>query len=302
MVAATLGSMIKRMTMTVVAALVLGSCQTAPPPVKETPRPTTAVAPADFSGLEARFDARLGVFAVDTGSGRTVEHRADERFAYCSTFKALQAAALLARTEPADLDRRITYSRGDLQPNSPVTEQHDSLSLRELMDAAIRYSDNTASNLLFNELGGPAGLQRDLRALGDEVTEMARIETALSEGAPGDLRDTTSPRAFAADLRKYVLGDALPAGDRDLLTGWLRTNRTGDTTIRAGVPKDWVVGDKTGTGGYGTRNDIAVLWPPGRKPILLAVMSTRGKKDATSDDRLIAEATRTAVTALTEDS
>jgi beta-lactamase class A len=256
------------------------------------------VVPADFSGLEARFDARLGVFAIDTGSGRVVEHRADERFPFCSTFKAF--AALLARTSPAELDRRVTYTSADLVPNSPVSEQHvaDGMTIRDLMDAAIRYSDNTAANLLFAELGGPDGLEQDLRAIGDRVTQMDRVEDALSEGAPGDGRDTSTPRAFATDLREYVLGDTLPTEDRTLLTDWLRNNTTGGATIRAGVPTDWVVGDKTGTGGYGTRNDIAVLWPPNTAPIVLAIMSTRGKKDATRDDHLIAEAARMAVTAL----
>ena len=294
--------MIKRMTLTVAAVLVLGACQASPsaPSAPSSPVTTASVVPADFSGLEAQFDARLGVFAVDTGTGRVVEHRADERFPFCSTFKALQAAALLARTEPAELDRRLTYTSADLVPNSPVSEKHvaEGMTLRQVMDAAIRYSDNTASNLMFTELGGPDELEKDLRALGDRVTEMDRIETELSEGVPGDVRDTSSPRAFAANLREYVLGDALPADDRALLTDWLRNNLTGNTTIRAGVPAGWVVGDKTGTGGYGTRNDIAVLWPPDGAPIVIAVMSTRGKKDATRDDRLIAEAARTAVTAL----
>jgi beta-lactamase class A len=130
------------------------------------------------------------------------------------------------------------------------------------------------------------------------VTSVDRIEPDLSAGVPGDTRDTTTPRAIAGNLQAYVLGDALDAGDRDLLTGWLRGNKTGDTVIRAGVPAGWVVGDKTGTGGYGTRNDIAVLWPPGREPIVLAVMSTRAEKGADHDDRLIAEAARVAVAAL----
>lgn len=286
----------------------LGACQaekpTTPPPKQTTTQPppssTTQVVPADFSNLETEFDARLGVYAIDTGTGRVVEHRADERFAFCSTFKALAAAALLARTEPADLDRRLTYTSADLIANSPVTEQHvaDGMTLRDLMDAAIRYSDNTAANLIFTELDGPAGFEKDLRNIGDQVTESDRIEPGLSEAAPGDTRDTTTPRTFAANLRTYVLGNALPTDDRTLLTNWLRNNKTGDELIRAGVPAGWMVGDKTGTGGYGTRNDIAVLWPPNRAPIVLAVMSSRTEKDATRDNRLIAEATKTTLAAL----
>lgn len=295
-----------RRVVLVVAVMVmpLAACQVeaAPPPA---PRGSTAsssatptVVPSDFSGLEATFDARLGVYAIDTGSGRVVEHRADERFPYCSTFKALASGALLRRTD--DLDRRVTYTSADLLDNSPVSAQHvaDGMTLRELMDAAIRYSDNTAANLILTELGGPAGLQQDLRALGDRVTSVDRFETALSTGTPGDPRDTSTPRTMAADLRAYVLGDVLSDDDRTLLTDWLRTNKTGDTTIRAGVPAGWTVGDKTGTGGYGTRNDIAVLWPPHRSPIVLVVMSTRTAKDATRDDRLIAEAAKTVVAVL----
>lgn len=293
-----------RRAVLVALGLVLTACQAqvvpAPRPSTTTSSaaPTTTVVPGDFSALESTFDARLGVYAIDTGSLRVVEHRADERFAYCSTFKALASGALLRRTD--DLERRVTVSSADLLDNSPVSAQHvaDGMTLRELMDAAIRYSDNTAANLILAELGGPAGLRQELRALGDEVTSVDRVEPALSAGTPGDTRDTSTPRAMAADVRAYVLGDVLTDDDRALLTGWLRTNRTGDTVIRAGVPAGWVVGDKTGTGGYGTRNDIAVVWPPGRAPIVLVVMSSRTTKGATRDDRLIAGAARAVVTAL----
>jgi len=285
----------------IAAVLLLGACQaaeTATPPVSGSS--TVPVVPADFSGLETQFDARLGVYAIDTGTGRAVEHRADERFAFCSTFKALASAALLDQLEPADLDRRVTYTSADLKPNSPISEKHvaDGLTLREAMDAAIRYSDNTAANLILKELGGPEGFEQDLRALGDEVTQAERYEVELSEAVPGDIRDTTSPRASATNLRKYVLSDELTADDRTLLTDWLKNNLTGNETIRAGVPAGWVVGDKTGTGDYGTRNDIAVLWPPNGDPIVLAIMSSKDEKDAPRDNRLIAEATKIAVAAL----
>jgi beta-lactamase class A len=270
-------------------------------PARETDPPATAPAVVrELDRLEAEFDARLGVYAVDTGSGRTIEHRADERFAFASTFKALAAGALLARAAPADLSRTISIAASDLQPNSPVTERHvgEGMPLRDVLAAAVRYSDNTAANLMFAELGGPAGLEKDLRDLGDRVTEIDRVEPALSEARPGDKRDTTTPRAFAADIRSYVLGDVLPVDDRALLTGWLRTNLTGDELIRAGIPAGWVVGDKTGTGGYGTRNDIAVVWPPRRAPIVLAIMSSRDEADAPHDNALIARAARTTVMAL----
>ncbi len=262
---------------------------------------STAPAAVAFAELEAGFDARLGVYALDTGTGRTVEHRADERFAHASTFKALAAAAVLDRTTPAELDAVVTYTSADLVEHSPVTEQRvaSGMTLRELGDAAVRHSDNTAANLLLAELGGPQGLEDELRGLGDEITQPERVETDLDEAVPGDERDTSTPRALATDLGAYAVGDALEAEDREQLTAWLRGSTTGDALIRAGVPEGWEVGDKTGSGGYGTRNDIAVVWPPDREPIVLAVLSSRDEQGAEGDDALIAGATEVVVGVLT---
>lgn len=267
----------------------------------------TAEAPAEMvvdvpvlADLEASFDARLGVVAVDTGSGRRVEHRADERFAYASTFKALLAAAVLDSATDAELDEVIRFTSSDLVTYSPVTENRvgEGMTRRELADAAVRFSDNTAANLLLDDLGGPQALARALRAVGDDVTHPVRTEPALNEAAPGDDRDTSTPRALAASLRAFAVDDALSATDRQVLNGWLQGNTTGDDLIRAGVPAGWLVGDKTGSGGYGTRNDIAVITPPGRPPIVLAVLSDKGEADAESDPALIAAATRAALDAL----
>ncbi|TDC81052.1 class A beta-lactamase [Micromonospora sp. KC606] len=279
----------------------------ATPPTSGPANPSTPAASAsavtaapDFTALERRFDATLGVYAADTGTGRTLAHRADERFAYASTFKALAAGALLDVTSDAELDRVVRYGREDLVTYSPITEKHvgAGMTLRAIADAAVRYSDNTAANLILAELDGPDGFERKLREIGDTVTDPARIETTLNEAAPGDVRDTSTPRAMATSLRAYALGDALSGADRAILVGWLRRNTTGAKMIRAGVPADWQVGDKTGSGGYGTRNDIAVLWPPQGAPIVLAVMSRRDTKDAAYDDALIAEAAKLVVGAL----
>ncbi|WP_374111303.1 class A beta-lactamase [Nocardia sp. JCM 34519.1] len=264
------------------------------------PAPTsTATTPisGEFDALETEFDAHLGVFGIDTGSDRTVEHRADERFAYASTSKALLAGAILATTAPADLEVRINYTSADLVANSPISEQHvaDGMTLREVLDAALRYSDNTAANHMFARLGGPKGVERNLRALGDNVTQMDRTETALNEAIPGDTRDTSTPRALAADLRKYLLGSELTPEARAILTDMMRRNTTGGEVIRAGVPADWQVADKTGSAAYGTRNDIAVLWPPNRAPIVLTVLTTRAKQDASYDNALLAKAAKIAV-------
>lgn len=260
----------------------------------------TAGSQARFALLEHRYDARLGVFGVDTASGRTVGHRADERFAFCSTFKALAAALVLRRRSPAELETVVRYSSRDLVDYSPVTAQHvnTGMTLRAVCDAAVRHSDNTAGNLLLRELGGPSGFTRALRHIGDPVTHSDRFETDLGSALPGDRRDTSSPRALAADLRNVAVGDLLSREKRALLTHWLLTNLTGDRLIRAGVPRCWKVGDKSGTGDYGSRNDIAVIWPPRARPLVLAILSTRPQKDATPSDDLVAEAARVAVAAL----
>ncbi|MVO85593.1 class A beta-lactamase [Streptomyces sp. p1417] len=266
-------------------------------------RPTPATKPyaQAFKQLERKFDARLGVYAVDTGTGREVAYNDGRRFAYNSTFKALAAGAVLRKNTLAGMDRVVKYSKDDLLANSPVTEKHvdTGMSLRALCDAAVRYSDNTAANLLFDELGGPKGLDAALERLGDHVTRVERIEPFLSRWVPGEKRDTSTPRALAKDLRAYVLGDVLAEPQRALLTRWLKTNTTGDHVIRAGVPKNWVVGDKTGTGTYyGARNDIAVVWRPDAAPLVVAILSHRADKDAAPDDRLIAESASVVADAL----
>ncbi|MFJ6770553.1 class A beta-lactamase [Kitasatospora sp. NPDC091257] len=263
--------------------------------------PATGPADASFAALEQQFGARLGVFAVDTGSGREVTHRADERFAFASTIKSLAAGALLRKASDADLDKVVPYRQEDVLAWAPITSQHvaTGMKLRDLASASIQYSDNTAANLVIAELGGPAAVQRSLRDLGDSTTSVDRTEPTLNEATPGDTRDTSTPRVLAADLRRYVLGDVLTEGRRGLLTDWLVGNTTGGPYVRAGVPADWRIGDKTGNAGYGTRNDVAVAWPSGgRSPIVIVVLSDRGRAGATSDDDLIAQATKTVVSIL----
>jgi len=290
----------------VVVLLLAGCARDAAPaaPLPTPAAPTSAPAVPDvtdaFVRLEAEFDARLGVYAVDTGSGRAIEYRADERFGYASTFKALAAGAVLAQTTAEELDQVVAYTADELVAHSPITELHagTGLTLRQIAEAAVCYSDNTAGNLLLARLGGPEGVRQTLRELGDEVTEPARWETELNAVTPGDDRDTSTPRALATSLAAYAVDDALSEADRELLVEWLIGNTTGDELIRAGVPAGWEVGDKTGAGTYGTRNDIGVLWPPRGAPIVLAVLSDRDEPEAEFDNALIARATEVVVEAL----
>ncbi|WCM23789.1 class A beta-lactamase [Paraburkholderia bryophila] len=248
--------------------------------------------------IEAESGGRLGVSIVDTNSGLHAGLRTDERFPMCSTFKVLAAGAVLTRVDRAqeDLARRVVFAQRDLVPNSPATSRHTrertgdaGMSIAELCKAAITLSDNTAANLLLATLGGPAGLTAFARDLGDGITRLDRIEPTLNEAIPGDPRDTTTPNAMLGNLRELVLGEHLSSSSRAQLLAWLVANETGGARLRAKLPQDWGVGDKTGTGDHGTANDIAILWSPGRGPVLVAVYLTGTKGDAARCNAAIAE-------------
>jgi beta-lactamase class A len=253
-----------------------------------------------FTQLEDDFDAQIGVYAMDTGTNHTIEYRSEERFAFASTYKALAAAIVLKQKSIEDLNEVITYTEDDLVPYSPVTEKHvdTGMTLLELAEAAVRTSDNTAGNLLFHALGGPDDFEQALREIGDHDTQSNRYEPDLNLFSPEDIRDTSTPKALATSLQAFAVGDLLSDEKREQFTEWLQGNATGDTLIRAGAPEGWVVGDKSGAGSYGTRNDIAVVWPPNREPIVIAIMSRHNTEDAEYDDALIAQAAKIALNAL----
>jgi beta-lactamase class A len=269
------------------------------PPVTATPTAPSDPSPA-FTQLEQEFDARLGVYALDIGTGDEVAFRADERFAYASTFKALAAGVLLKSVSDGELDTEIEYTEAQLLSNSPITELNvdTGMTLRSLAEAAVRFSDNTAANLVLEHLGGPAGFTEALRELGDTTTSSDRTETDLNSAVPGDIRDTSTPRAFGIDLGALLTTDTLGAPQQSQLIDWMTGNATGAELIKAGLPGDWAVADKSGGGAYGTRNDIALVWPPTGSPIVLVVMSSRAEQDADYDNALVARAAEVAVGAL----
>lgn len=231
-----------------------------------------------FARIEAQSGGRLGVAVLDTDTGSRAGHKADERFPMCSTFKLLASAAILGRVDAGkeQLNRRIAYDAKDLVTYSPVTEKHvgAGMTLAELCEAAITVSDNTAANLLLANLGGPDGVTAFARSLGDTLTRLDRNEPTLNEAAPGDPRDTTTPAAMLANIRALVLGVALSEPSRGQLKTWMLANKTGGGRLRAGLPGDWAVGDKTGSGEFGTTNDVGVIWPPGRAPIVVTIYFT----------------------------
>ncbi|HZS17209.1 MAG TPA: class A beta-lactamase [Candidatus Udaeobacter sp.] len=250
-----------------------------------------------IASIETRIGGRIGVAALDTSNNKRIEHRATERFPMCSTFKFLAAAAVLKRVDEQKetLDRFISYGAKDILEYAPVTKEHlkdGGMKLEALCAAAIKQSDNTAGNLLLEAIGGPAGLTSFVRTLGDQLTRLDRIEPELNDVTPGDERDTTTPAAIASDMQQLLLGDVLSAKSRRQLDDWLNGNETGGSLIRAGVPKSWSVGDKTGRCANGATNDVAILRPPGRAPIVLAIYSV--ESTATPDERAaaIAEAAK----------
>ncbi|HEX8868015.1 MAG TPA: class A beta-lactamase [Lentzea sp.] len=247
--------------------------------------------------LERQHEARLGVFATDTGSGRTVLHRADELFPMCSTFKTIAAAAILRRDHDGTLlGKVIRYTQADVDKSGygPITGKPENLAngmtVKALCEATITYSDNCAANLLLKELGGPTAISRFCRSIGDPVTRLDRWEPELNSAEPGRTTDTTSPRALGQTYARLTLGHALNADDSDQLTKWLLANTTGGKRIKVGLPAGWGWGDKTGTGKYSTTNDAGIAFPPGRAPIVITVLSTKKDfPDGTADEPLVAK-------------
>ncbi len=226
---------------------------------------------------EKATGGRIGLAVHDTATGRRFSHRGGELFPMASTFKTLLVAAVLARIDAGKerLDRAIPVQASNLLDVSPVSKAHvgGTATVAELCEATIIYSDNTAANLLLPAVGGPAGLTAWLRRIGDPVTRLDRNEPKMSQALPGDPRDTTSPDAVLATWEKLLLGRVLSAASRARLTGWLVANTTGGTRLRAGLPTGWKVGDKTGTGGHGSVNDIAIVWPVRSRPGPLLIAS-----------------------------
>ncbi|MDX6354273.1 MAG: beta-lactamase class [Streptomyces sp.] len=260
--------------------------------------------------LERQHSARLGVFAYNTETRASVLYRADERFPMCSVFKTVAVAAVVR-----DLDRDgeflaqvVRYTVADIDaaggPGAgPITNRPENLAngmtVAALCAAAIQYSDNVAANLLLRELGGPSAVTRFCRSVGDSVTRLDRWEPALNSAEPGRITDTTTPRAIGGTYGRLTLGRVLDDGDRGLLTGWLLGNTTSGNRFRAGLPAGWTLADKTGTGDYGTTNDVGIAWPQGRGPIVLAVLSTRpDDPDAAADEPLVAKAAELLAAAL----
>ena len=254
-----------------------------------------------IAALESRSGGRLGVSALDTRNGRRILHRADERFPMCSTFKILLAALVLQKVDQRleTLARRIAYDASLFPPGdfyAPVSRAHlndGGMTVEALCAAAVEYSDNGAANLLLDTVGSPSAVTAFARSIGDPVTRLDRRELELNVFTPGDPRDTTTPLAMMNDLDRLLLGEGLSPSSRQHLTGWMLDCKTADGRIPAGLPKGWRSANKTGSNAkQGSANDIAVIWPPGRKSILLSVYFTGSKLSGAQCDKVIADVAR----------
>lgn len=267
------------------SATVAACARDASPPAPTAAGSSSGVAATrELAAIEAAVGGRVGVFALDTGSGRSIAQRADERFAMCSTFKWVVAAAVLERVDRGEdsLDGTVAFGKADLLEHAPVATEHvaeGALPVETLARAALTVSDNTAANLLLARVGGPTGLTAFVRRTGDAVTRLDRPELILNSNEPGDPRDTTSPRAMVGLLKGVLCGQVLKPASRDRLFDWMKACETGKKRLRAGLPGDWVVGDRTGTGENNAVNDVAIAVPPGRAPILVAVFMSEGRDE-----------------------
>lgn len=247
-----------------------------------------------FEELEKKFEAHLGVYGIDTESNEIISFNEKDRFSFASTFKALAGGFVLKDYSWEQLNSNVMINEEDLVDYSPITEKYVGIGmpLKDIIAAAMDYSDNTAGNFLFKHLDGPKGFQEKLEKLGDFTTDSTRYETELNEATPGDIKDTSTPEAIAQNLREIALGEQLSKDKQEHYKKLLLENTTGANLIAAGVPSNVAVGDKSGAAKYGTRNDIAVLYPENRKPIVLVVFSNKSEKDAEYQDQLISEAAK----------
>jgi len=281
----------RSLSLAAMAIFLTGVCT---PVLADAPPMKPATIQEKLAQLEVSVGGRIGISAINTANNTQLQYRAEERFPFCSTAKVMVVSAILKQsmTDSHFLQQKIMYKKEDLVVYSPITEKHldEGMTISELGAATMTQSDNTAMNLLVKKLGGLKTITTFAHSIGDNAFRLDRWEPELNSAIPGDLRDTTTPAAMEKSLQQLAFGNALASPQREQLQTWLKNNTTGNFRIRAGVPKDWLVGDKTGTGDYGTTNDIGIIWPPKCSPIVVAIYFTQSKKEATPRNDVIASA------------
>lgn len=254
---------------------------------------------SELKHIEQENDVTIGVYGMNTDNGKVYKHNADERFAFASTYKAIASGILLNNMPNGKLNKKIKINEQDIVAYSPVTEKYigKTMSLKSLVQASMLQSDNTANNKIINEIGGIEGFNNELKSLGDYISKPKRLEPDLNDYDPTKIADTTTPRAAATTLHKLLASKQMDKDNQALLKQVMIENETGDSLIKAGVPKEYTVGDKSGQAlTYGTRNDLAFIYTDKhRKPIILAVYTKQDQKNAKPDDKIIAAAAKEAI-------
>src|SRR6202453_3805891 len=247
-----------------------------------------------LTDYERDSGGHVGVYARNLKTGAQISWRAHERFVMCSTFKASLAACILSLVDrgQARLDEQIAYGPDDLLEYAPVARQNlekGAMSVGDMCAAAVELSDNTCANALLARVGGPSALTAFWRSIGDPVSRLDHNEPELNRSPPGDPHDTTTPAAMAGNLRSLILGKVLSPNSRERLTGWMLGCKTGDNRLRAGLPKDWRVGDKTGNNGKDAAGDIAVTWSARGEPVVVSAYTRGGTPTSRQVDEVFAQ-------------
>lgn len=281
--------MVNNMIKNVLLALTLGTCIYPLSALAENQDPLINTVKQEESSLQAR----IGFAVFDAKDNSMRNYRGNERFPINSTHKVLSCAALLANVDHghSTLGDKVSFDQSKLVDYSPVTKdriQPKTMTLGELCAAAVIYSDNTAANLVFDHIGGPQGLTTFLREMNDLVTRSDRTEPTLNEAVPGDLRDTSTPISMSHTIAKLVLGDTLSATSKTQLGQWMKDDKVADALLRSVLPAGWIIGDKTGAGGYGSRSIVAVVWPPKRQPLVISIYITQTKASMARSNQAIA--------------
>jgi beta-lactamase class A len=255
--------------------------------------------------VEIKNHVEIGLSAIETCNNTQINYHANNRFPMDSTSKLMTVAAILKKSEsnPLLLNQKIFFTMNDVKKSgyAPITVKHiqSGMTVSDLCAVALEYSDNAAVNQLMKILGGPVSVTQFARSIGDEKYLLVRWEPALNSAIPSDKRDTTTPLAMANSVQKLVLGDALNHSQRKLIQNWLTHCKTGNNRIRSGVPKNAIVADKTGTGGYGSIGDVGVVWRKDASPVVLGIYVRNNQKNAHTSDKVIAQVTQIVMDAMT---
>ncbi|HDF8126237.1 TPA: penicillin-hydrolyzing class A beta-lactamase BlaZ [Staphylococcus aureus] len=271
----------KKLIFLIVMALVLSACNSNSSHAKE------------LNDLEKKYNAHIGVYALDTKSGKEVKFNSDKRFAYASTSKAINSAILLEQVPYNKLNKKVHINKDDIVAYSPILEKYvgKDITLKELIEASMTYSDNTANNKIIKEIGGIKKVKQRLKELGDKVTNPVRYEIELNYYSPKSKKDTSTPAAFGKTLNKLIANGKLSKKNKNFLLDLMFNNKNGDTLIKDGVPKDYKVADKSGQAiTYASRNDVAFVYPKGQsEPIFLVIFTNKDNKSDKPNDKLISE-------------